>query len=240
MPNFNNDDIDIRNISGSSFQYSNQKLYKLDAVEYTLATIAVDTSSSVQGFKTDIKNCIKNIIQACANNPKAENILVRVITFNSQTQEVHGFRLVSEISTDIYDSIGTYGMTALYDATFSSIGATEDFAKQLDREVKGVCYIITDGCDNASSMTPTQIKNLVEKCIKSESLVSFLSILIGLTNDDDQIVADALKYFKTKADITEYISYTTSPKDIAKLSQFISQSISSISNSITQTQPLSI
>ncbi|MDX1333382.1 MAG: alpha/beta fold hydrolase, partial [Robiginitalea sp.] len=49
------------------------------------------------------------------------------------------------------------GMTALYDATYASVGATLAYAKRLtdqDFDVNAAVYIVTDGMDNRSATTP--------------------------------------------------------------------------------------
>jgi hypothetical protein len=108
-----------------SYNFSGVRPERLGASEYTLVTIAVDTSTSVFDFRTQLIDCLRLAVDSCRKSPRAANILVRVITFARSVKEVHGFRPLNEIDTAAeYGDITIGGSTALYDATASAVGAT--------------------------------------------------------------------------------------------------------------------
>jgi hypothetical protein len=241
-----NTDMDVKDIpGGSSMQYSAVKLDKLGASEYTLVTIAVDVSGSTIPFTNALLDMVKCIIGACKYDPMAENIMIRLIIFNSLVNEVHGFKLLNSISESDYKNFNPSGTTALYDAIYSSIGATVDFAKTLyhkkDLEVKSCCYIITDGYDNMSTMRPSNIKAKIQDALTGEELDSALTVLIGLTEPNDPDTNVKLEELKTEGNLTEYMNAgKATPESLAKIRQFVSKSISHVSQGIPQPPPLTI
>ena len=102
-----NDQMDTHSIGGTTFQFSAAKIGTLGASEYTLATIVVDGSGSVDPFWNEIKAALKENVAACADpkNPRADNLMLRVLVFDSQLTEVHGFKPVRDINPADYDSL---------------------------------------------------------------------------------------------------------------------------------------
>ena len=127
------------------------------------------------------------------------------------------------------------GMTPLWDATLESIDTVESYAQTLsdqDYFCNGLVVVITDGCENSSSRVTrmSQITDAMAKIRKNESLESIKTILIGV-NDAD--LMDELTEFKNEAGFDEYISISdANPSSLAKMANFISQSISSTSQSL--------
>ena len=81
----------------NNFQFSATNIDKLGATEYTLVNVVVDTSSSVSFFKDELENSIKSIVEACNKSSRAENLLIRLSTFNSNLFEEHGFKALFDI-----------------------------------------------------------------------------------------------------------------------------------------------
>jgi hypothetical protein len=221
----------------SNFQFSGADMNDLGATGYTLATICLDISTSVRGFKQELEDTLKTVVESCKNSPRSENLLVRLVTFNSNVEEKHGFRVLDTISLDEYDgTVNPSGATALYDAVQSSVEATYEYGKLLadqDYEVNGVVYVITDGADCASRCTPTSIKNYIaQESMNEEGLESMSVILIGVGYGG---CATYLDNFKQEADLNQFIDIEelfakTSPdKALAKLAGYISRSISTTS-----------
>ena len=131
-------------ITQSDFQFSGVDVDNLTSSEYTLVTLAIDMSSSVSYYNTELRECIKTIIKTCKKSNRAENLMIRLTSFNT----------LSLINVGDYTQIrNPSGMTALYDACIDSIEATEQYGKTLtdqEFETNGVLYIITDGDDNRS------------------------------------------------------------------------------------------
>lgn len=212
------------------------------ASEYTLATILVDVSGSVQGFAKELEKCLKTILESCKSSPRSDNLLLRVVSFNNDIREIHGFRLISEINASEYDNtLNPYGGTSLFDAVISASEATGEYGKLLvDQEFmsNGVVYVLTDGCDNGSSATPSSIKKTLGRISKEEKLESIAIILI-MVGTADSGVTRALDKFKNDAEITQFVDMTDlfndakPEKQLAKLAGFVSRSISSTSQALS-------
>lgn len=218
------------------FGFSAVKIDDLGATEYTLVTIVCDRSYSTSGFQQDMERVLKEVIKACAHSPRADNLLVRVIVFDDQHVETHGFKLLEGINPDDYDgSLAPQGATALFDATLDAIEGTQNYAEQLagqDFDCNGILFVITDGCDNRSTNGLNQIKSALQTVVRQEDLESLVSLLIGV-NVNDQIVSRELQKFNQESGFTDYIELDNADKKtLAKLANFVSQSISSQSQAL--------
>jgi|WetSurSiteA1Bulk_404760.scaffolds.fasta_scaffold00793_2 hypothetical protein len=226
-----------------NFQFSAIRIDHLGASEYTLVTVVCDITGSVAGFSTDLLKMIKAVAAACKKNPRAENLLLRVTLFNHDVgiQEVHGFKLLAEIDPDKdYTQLHPDSSTPLYDATYDAIGATLTYAKQLrtqDFDVNGCVYIITDGDDNASRMKTKHIKEQIDNAKQKETIESLITILVGINVNDPGMKA-RLDTFHKEADLTQYVDAgSATPQRLAKLANFVSQSISSQSQALGTGMP---
>lgn len=235
MPKLNDENLEIMNIKGTNFQYSAVKLDQLGATEYTLVTLVVDVSSSVYPFKDDLEKCIKEIVTACRRSPRADNLMIRFLTFNSSGNEEHGYKPLTDCNPEDYiGSLTVGGMTALYDASYDAIVATGNYGKVLienDFDANGIVFILTDGCDNQSAQTPKSVNNALRAVIKMEELESLVSVLVGVDIDPD--TDQYLKDYNSEAGFTQYVEIgKATEKTLAKLAEFVSKSISSQSNSL--------
>lgn len=223
-------------IGRGGFAFTGARFDKLanTATDFTLVTIAVDVSTSVGPFKDDLISMLKTTIEACKKNPRSESVLARVILFSNRfdkgVSEVHGFLPLADINLDDYNSIKTGGWTPLIDACYSAIGATNEYAAELRKRDFGsnaIFFDITDGGENASVATMAMLKSECEKALQSESLESIISILIGVNSDR----YDAeLQEFQSEAGLTHYKKAgEATPRNLAKLAEFVSQSVSSTS-----------
>ena len=240
MPKFNTENDEQFKIPGASnFNFSGTRIDTLGETgvdEYTLVTIGIDVSGSVTPFKDDLLEMLKNIISVCQNHPTSERIMVRVLTFNQNLYEIHGYKEINEINIDDYDDFKCSGMTALYDSTFSAIGATVTYAENLinnNFDANGDIYIITDGCDNISKMTPKSIKDKKNQSIIDEKIESIRMFLIGIDYGGDSYIKKYLEEFKNEASFTDYIDVgSANPSNLGKLANYISKSISAQSQSL--------
>lgn len=236
MPIFAQDDMDTQQLPGTGYSFSAKRIDQLGATEYTLVGIAGDRSGSVSGFQKELEACVKEVVQACRHSPRADNLMLRFTTFDSQLTEVHGFRPLSECDVAKYD--GTFnpgGMTALYDATVNALSAItlygESLSKQ-DYDCNAIVFVLTDGADNMSKMTPAEIKKAIQAAVKGESLESLLTILVGVNVQEPQVAAYLTK-LKTDAGFDQYVELQdATQKTLAKLAKFVSQSISSQSQAL--------
>lgn len=233
-------DNQIINIPGAGgFQFSAIRIEDLGATEYTLVTIVCDISGSVIQFADKLLDCIKSVVAACQKNPRAENLLLRLLLFNDELFEIHGFVNLDDIETDKYDELQPDNMTALFDATYDAVGATLEYAKRLvdqDFDCNGAVYIITDGMDNRSSMTPTAIKEKMIDAAHKEEIESLITILVGLHDPNTRWgddVKKALEDFRKNAELTQFLDIgEATPGKLAKLANFVSESISSQSQAL--------
>ncbi len=238
-------DDQIINIPGAGgFQFSAVRIEDLGATEYTLVTIVCDISGSVIPFADALLECIKSIITACQKSPRAENLLIRLLHFNDDIIEIHGFINLSDINPDEYDELDPDNMTALFDATYDAVGATLEYSKRLvdqDFDCNGAVYIITDGMDNRSSMTPTSIKEKMLDAMVKEEIESLITVLVGLHDPSTRWAADVhrkLNEFHKDANLTQFLEIgDATPGKLAKLANFVSESVSSQSQALGSGAP---
>lgn len=237
------DDANMMKGSVGGFNYSGVRPEKLGAAEYTLVLIGGDISSSIFGFEANINECIKAAVKACKKSPRAENLLVRRISFGSNIREEHGFMLLSGIDPDQYQPIPAGGSTVLLDAIYSGVGATQQYGSDLVKSgyaVNAISFFVTDGQDVGSKMGRHDVKKLLESVAKAEQIESHVTVLIGINAKDyknyqQQLVNDmGFSQYIDAGDATE--------TNLAKLANFMSRSISSQSSSIGKgpSQPLTI
>lgn len=239
MPRLMSDDnMQQSTIDGlAAFTFSGTRIDSLGATEYTLVTIAIDVTGSVSGLEDEIRNGLITIVESCQKSPRASNLLLRVILFSSSLtggiEEIHGFKPLAEIDANSYPKLKPSGMTPLFDATYSAIGSVVSYGKQLmddDYLANGIVFVITDGMDNTSVIGKQQIKTIAEKAIADESIESLISILIGLNATH---CSQYLDDFRLEAGLTQYLEVgDATPGKLAKLAEFVSQSISSQSQSL--------
>ncbi len=232
----NNDDMVQQKIGNSPFTFSAIRPDRLGATEYTLVTIILDVSGSVSSFLTSLVTMVNAVVDACKKSPRANNLLIRLIKFNDQVEEVHGFILLQNITQYTELDFRCDGLTALFDATYSAVGGTLSYAKTLidqDFEANGILYVITDGADNRSVCGPDTIKKEIEKSKSSEAIDSLTTVLIGINTTPEN--KNYLDHFHTEAGLTQYVDMgDATPGKLAKLGGMISKSISSTSGSIGQ------
>ena len=224
---------------GSGFGFSGQIIDELEASEYTLATIALDMSGSVGGFSDQLKAMLEEVIGACARSPYSQNLLIRVIEFSSKykngVNEIHGFKALSEIDINGYPDLRPGGMTPLNDGLYSGVGAANAYAQQLvdlDFAVNGITFAISDGGENASVATTTMVKDELESSVTGEIMESHYSVLIGVGSGGGG-VSGILKDYQDATGIDQFIwAGDATASKLAKLAQFVSQSISSTSQAL--------
>lgn len=229
MPRLLDNDMQTGAIPGlAGYQFSAVRTERLGESEYTLVTLALDVSGSVAGFRDLLIDTVKKAIDACRKSPKSANILVRVTTFSTRVDEVHGFKPLAEIDNAVYDGIRVYGQTALFDACASAIGAMTEYGRVLGKQdfgVNGILFVITDGDDNASSYTAHTVKGMADDAVSGEVLESFRSVLVGVNAAQ---VKQYLEDFRVQGGLTEYLDAgDATPGNLAKLAAFVSRSVSS-------------
>jgi uncharacterized protein YegL len=237
MPKLTNSNLEEHRLTTGSFGYSAAKLEDLGATEYTLTTLVIDVSSSVTNYKKEMEDCIKEVIQACKMSPRADNLMIRLLVFNTQLDEIHGYKLLEQCNVGDYDNcLHPGGMTALYDAAENAVVASIDYAKKLteaDFDVNGIVIFVTDGDDNRSKSSEKAVGTALANAMKTEALESLVSILVGVGVQDNPHLSSYLNQFQTGAKITQYVEIASAnAKTLAKLAEFVSKSISAQSQSL--------
>jgi uncharacterized protein YegL len=247
MPRLTGDDLQQHDLGGH-YGYSAERLDDLGATEYTLVAIVQDESPSVSAFKAEMEKSLREVIKACKFSPRADNLMLRLVTFANDMEEFHGFKLLENCNLDDYnDCLNCHGVTALYEASDSAVKSMGDYAKQLadsDFQVNGIVFIITDGLDNASNLsTPKTVRKSLEKLVHDEALESIVTVLIGVNVDNPQVI-DFLETFKDEAGLSQFVAIKeANAKTLAKLAEFVSKSISAQSQSLGTggpSQPVSL
>jgi len=242
MPRLGSENLQKQN--AGHFGFSHTKIDDLaanGASGYTLVTIVADHSGSTLGFQLPMEAALKEVIGACQKSQRADNLLVRLVTFNSTVTEVHGFRLLSSIILNDYDGVlPPNGLTALYDASTNAIEASNNYGKQLleqDYDVNGIVVVITDGDNTCGALGVNQVKEALVQSVSGENLESMVSILIGV-NLQSHDIQQKLDAFYKDAGFTQFVPLADASRNtLAKLAQFISKSISSQSQHLNSGGP---
>lgn len=239
MPRLTGDDLESHRLGGSHYGYSGERMTRLElgAAEYTLVTIVQDESPSVSAFKGDMEKAIMEIVKACKFSPRADNLLLRLVAFAHDENEVHGFKLLESCNLDDYrDCLTPHGLTALYEAADHAVQAMGHYAKQLDVHdftANGIVFIVTDGLDNSSKLsTPTTIRKSLEAIVREEALESLVTVLISVNGGSSGVDA-GLRQLQAEAGLTQFVALPeANAKTLAKLAEFVSKSISAQSQSL--------
>lgn len=230
-------DMEERSLPNVSFGYSATRVDALGATEYTLVDLVVDISGSVAAFAADMEAAIREVVNACKLSPRADNLMLRVVLFNTGMQEFHGYKLLTNCNLDDYKGfLRCGGGTALFDAAENAVCAQVHYAGDLaknDYAVNSLVVMVTDGDDNASAVRPSAVRAALESAVKSEATESMVSILIGVGAAFDTSIGVALNAFKNEAGINQYVeTKDASAKTLAKLAAFVSKSISAQSQAL--------
>lgn len=236
MPILNNADMGSQPLPDGHYGYSATRLERLGAAEYTLVSLVNDVSGSVEGFVSEMEEALRAIVGACRLSPRADNLLVRLVTFADRLQEAHGFKLLEQCRDDDYRGVlRAGGSTALYDATANAVGATQAYGEQLAAAgfaVNAVVFVLTDGMDNVSTTAVGEVRDAVRRAVRGEALESLLTILIGV-NVAEREVSGALQDFKNDAGFTRYLEVErATPETLARLARFVAGSIAAQSRAL--------
>jgi len=236
MPKLNDGLVDHKLTTGS-YGYSAVSLEDLGASEYTLVTIVQDISASVGSFKNEMETCLKEIVKSCKYSPRADNLMIRLVGFNNNLSEIHGFKLLEECNEADYNGVlFCKGSTSLFDATENAIAASSNYGQNLTQNgygVNSIVIVITDGCDNCSKLTKLGVKDSLKEAMMAENLESIVTILVGVGVGQYPEVGPRLTEFKDEAGLTQFVDINdANAKSLAKLADFISKSISAQSQSL--------
>lgn len=236
--------------TNAGFGFSMTGTKKLNEMTYTLALILLDTTGSVSGEESEIKRMLEQIVADGKSAGWGKRVLLAAYEFNTivGVREIFGFDL--PLALDLSNiNIRTNGATNLIDA----IGVCLDILEQAGTTMVSADYIInlllpcvTDGEDNASSMSAAELRTKSERLRKHEKFDSLKTILIGLrtaqraqdSRYSGKTVEEVLRQLAQDANFDQYES-AAQVKDgtYGRIGGFISQSVSSASQSLGSGSP---
>ncbi|MBI2109224.1 MAG: hypothetical protein HYT93_03560 [Parcubacteria group bacterium] len=237
MPKLTKDGMENHRIGRGRFTFAGARIEHLGATEYTLVTVAVDETGSVNGFADELRSMLVMAVEACKKSPRSDNLLLRAITFSDMypngVNEIHGFKPLSEIDPQAYPALKPGGWTPLCDACYSSLGAMNEYGKNLsenDFGVNAIAFVITDGGENSSTATMKMVKDEATRGISGEILESMISVLVGINAGS---CTRELDEFKNEAGLSHFVNAGEATKGkLAKLAGFVSRSVSSQSQAL--------
>jgi uncharacterized protein YegL len=231
--------------AGSGYQFSATKIKDLGSTQYTLVTICCDASPSVSAFKDQLEKCLETIVVSCGKSAIRDNLLIRLTQFDGKITELHGFKLLKDIDAtkDYANILNMAGnSTNLFDAADEAVGAVVTYGKKLAEQdflVNAVTFLLTDGQDNDSAISSAAElgKRIAANRGTEKALESLNTVLIGVTRDDANLNS-YLQAVKDDAGFNQYVSIgTATAGKLAKLAQWVSQSISSTSSALGSGAP---
>ena len=235
-----NDNLETFNGSGGgNYSFSGAKIADLGATAYTLVTIAVDGTPSVETFREEIEVALVNTVKACKYSQRKDSLMLRVLMItDNKCVETHGFKLLSDIDPDSdYKGVPRIGghSTALFESAKDSLDAALTYGQYLakdDFDANSIHVWITDGVDNVYRTSVRDVHDAILETRQAEALESTVTILVGV-NIQNPHVSDALKAFKDGAGIDQYEEIDkATPEKMARLADFVSKSISAQSNAL--------
>ena len=226
-------------VAGHNFQFSAARIDDLGATEYTLGVVVLDVSGSTTQFRPEMERALKSVVEACKRSPRADNMMLRVVKFDDDVEEIHGFKPLPGCALHDYDQcLSGGGTTALYDACYTSIQSACTYAEALydhDFDVNAVVFVITDGCEyprGNSVATRKMIKDALSASVESEQLESIVSVLIGV-NAGERRLRKYLGEVKDECGFTQFVPLDgADAATLARLGDFISRSVSAQSTSL--------
>ena len=217
----------------ANFSFSGVRPEKLGSTEYTLVTLVIDKTGSVGGFTQQLLAMKQAVVEACHRSPRADYLMLRSTEFNERVDEEHGFTELTRVDPAVYQAPRCSGSTALFDATRNAVMATNAYARMLsdqDFSVNGLVVVVTDGDDNCSHYTTSDVAAEVLNGVQQEWLESLNVILVGV---NASLYSGPLQAFKNDAGLTQYVDVgDATPQKLAQLAQFVTRSISAQSQSL--------
>jgi hypothetical protein len=253
------DGMEIRTSGSLSYSAAKIEVLKNLASEFVLCDLVGDRSGSLVGFEEELERCQAIAIAGCEQSPQADNLLIRVTEFSTAfsdgVKEVHGYKSIRQIfrrteqDTDDtvyaaikaeYPSIVCGGATPLYQALYSSVRAMLDYAKVLRSNgfsVNGVIFVMTDGKETENTISREELKKYIQAAMQGEGLLTLTIVVIGM-NITDPESEKWLKLLVGEVGITHYQDGgSLTMHSAAKMGQFITQTITTVSIQLQSGQP---
>jgi len=219
--------------SVAGFHFSAVRPETLGATEYTLVTLVLDKTGSVAAFAPALFGITQAVVEACRRSPRADYLLLRLVEFASEVDEVHGFKPLADILGGDYLTPACHGLTALNDALFAAVSASNAYGQRLaeqDYLANAIVIVATDGDDNASHTRVADLRAELQRGVQAEHLESLRSVLVGINAGQHSA---SLQAFQQAAGLDQYVDVAdATPQKLAQLAAFVSRSISAQSQAL--------
>lgn len=197
----------------------------------TLFTIVFDRSGSVSSFLKTMNDAMQELFMVeLKNSHKAQEIMIKLITFDDVVEHKSGFRPITTLPNDYLEVPNTGGSTALYKATLEAFEHMEQYRKDLEdqgADVRSNIFIMTDGGDNACyNRENEKVKAHVEALKQNEAWINSFTVTVLGVGSYRQTFENACT--EMGLDHTKCLVTTgTAAKDIRNVMGVVSQSVSS-------------
>lgn len=213
------------------FDFGNYNPEDVDQEDTINAVFAIDVSSSVSGYVSELNDGINEFVAEMQKSHIADKLFASIVKFNSNVEVETGFQPIKNLPSDIDFTPSVGGMTALYEGTNVALTNALDYREGLENagvNCKTLLFVITDGDDNSSNCTAADVKKQIDDLMKEErNFASFEAILFGIGNGMQTYFEKAAK----EMGIKHVATISDSAKDIRSMIAFISSSVSNSSGS---------
>ena len=146
----------------SSIAKLNKEINMSENKPTTCVAFVLDQSGSMSSTKTDAINGYNEHVQQCRQYAKEQNILVSLVTFNSDVYEHMWLQSVDNLQEASADNYHPDGTTAFRDALGYTIQKLSQTAPK-GEDVSFLVIVFSDGAENASKhISPSILKELVD------------------------------------------------------------------------------
>ena len=165
----------------------------IDSEEVTLVTVIIDASSSMRSFAVDLlKQYKEQFLDPLRGAKNAASILVSAWVFSDDGRDkvrlIHGYTPVPECQ-DLTDAdYQPNGMTPLRDAVMKGVTGLVTYGQTLrdnGTRTKSIVLVLSDGWENASSVSGAKVKRLSEDVLRAQEFV-LAYIFFGDQTEGDQ------------------------------------------------------
>lgn len=210
------------------YNFGNYNPDDVDVEETINAVFAIDVSSSVTDYVAELNEGMNEFVEEIQGSHVSDKVFVSIVEFASQVKTTSGFRPIKNMDPiDFSKNIG--GMTALYEGTKVALQNALDYREGLEDagvNCKTLLFVITDGDDNNSNCQPSDVKDIINDLLKEErNFASFEAILFGINKSNESYYENAA----SEMGIKNVATIDNTAKDIRKMINFISSSVSSAS-----------
>ncbi len=233
-------------IPGGNYGYTGAAVETLTSFENTLALTLFDESGSTRAFARQMELAVKQIVRFLRRSPRADNLLYTHYHFDRSLKEILGWTPLQQVVEDQFDGCWAGGgSTNLFYSEEKVLDIMLDYAKrQAQRRYicNGILCTMTDGedytipTDIGYGKKESDVELAFGRVITSEDLESMVAIMIGINPDTG--VQSRLEAHAMKVGYTRYLPVEKADeKTLARIADFISQSIQSQSQALKSGGP---